>query len=461
MLVIISDLHLKDGTTGTSITADAFRVFAERLRSLAYRASWRQDGKYRPIESLDLLLLGDIFDHILSTRWLEQEAGQPGYARPWHDPSDPAFLAKIEAINRGTLQHNAEALQILKRISQGLVITLPPATEKGHPDHNAGERLPVPVRIHQMVGNHDWFLHLPGPAYDSMRQEIIETIGLANSPAPFPHDASESDTLMQLFRDHHVFGRHGDIFDSMNYNAEAGRDVATIGDALAIELFNRFPAAVHERLGSDLPQAFTDGLKELTNVRPALVTPLWVSNLIRNYAQTPELGNQVKRIWDDLGEQFLDLDFVRSQDKAFKFDTVDALQGILLFSRALPFDTINKMMTWMTEKFWGGKFSFAEHALLEQAFKERWAQYIVYGHTHIHEVVPLDSTYLGDRVLDQTYVNSGTWHSYHDLTLRDPHQHKFIGMHVMTYLAFFKGDERDGRPFESWAGTLSGHDKPI
>ena len=42
MLVIISDLHLTDGTSGETINAGAFRVFRERLSDLAYDASWRK-----------------------------------------------------------------------------------------------------------------------------------------------------------------------------------------------------------------------------------------------------------------------------------------------------------------------------------------------------------------------------------------------------------------------------------
>ncbi len=76
MLVIISDLHLTDGTSGETISAGAFRVFRQRLRDLAYDASKRADGTYRPIEEMDILLLGDVFDLIRSTKWLEKgEAG--------------------------------------------------------------------------------------------------------------------------------------------------------------------------------------------------------------------------------------------------------------------------------------------------------------------------------------------------------------------------------------------------
>jgi hypothetical protein len=36
MLVIIGDLHFTDGTSGTTIGEDAFKVFKGRLRDLAW-----------------------------------------------------------------------------------------------------------------------------------------------------------------------------------------------------------------------------------------------------------------------------------------------------------------------------------------------------------------------------------------------------------------------------------------
>jgi hypothetical protein len=46
MLVIISDLHLGDGTTANSIAPNAFQLFANRLNETAYFASFRKDGTY-------------------------------------------------------------------------------------------------------------------------------------------------------------------------------------------------------------------------------------------------------------------------------------------------------------------------------------------------------------------------------------------------------------------------------
>jgi len=68
--------------------------------------------------------------------------------------------------------------------------------------------------------------------------------------------------------------------------------------------------------------------------------------------------------------------------------------------------------------------------------------------------VPLDASYAEGYVLNQTYFNSGTWRRVHRQTELAPSEHEFIASDVMTYLAFFQADERSGRPFETWTGTL-------
>ena len=80
MLVIISDLHLGDGTTADSIPASAFRLFAKRLRQDAHFAAMNYRinepfGNYQPFEELDVLLMGDILDPLHSTRWLYSGMG--------------------------------------------------------------------------------------------------------------------------------------------------------------------------------------------------------------------------------------------------------------------------------------------------------------------------------------------------------------------------------------------------
>jgi len=467
MLVIISDLHLTDGTSGETIHPGAFRIFRSHLRELAYKASKRSTGVYQPITQIDLVLLGDILDIIRSNKWSMEQPGEPGYVRPWHDPQSPDFINKVSQINEATLTHNAAALGVFKRLSeQGISL---PNAKNGYPATNVGDlassdRVPVKVNIYYLVGNHDWFYHLPGSAYDQIRETVVDRIGLAHSAnQPFPHDPTELPALMETYRAHKLFARHGDIYDPINYNIQTGRNSSSLGDVVVVELLNRFPVVVEQELGDKLPTPFLEGLKELDNVRPNIITPIWVNGLMRHCYIEGKLAQQIQEIWNGLADQFLQLDFVREQDGLNPFDEVDKLQFMLKFSQILSFESLSRLLGWaINQKTLAGWIdnlssgsSYATHAMTEDAFVNRWANYIVYGHTHHHQTVPLDVSRVRGRPFQQLYFNSGTWRQVHDLANVEPRAEEFIGYYVMTYLAFFKADERRGRGFETWSGALS------
>ena len=52
------------------------------------------------------------------------------------------------------------------------------------------------------------------------------------------------------------------------------------------------------------------------------------------------------------------------------------------------------------------------------------------------------------------YLNSGTWRAVFDLACSRPQDADFFGYHVMTYLSFFKDDEREDCEFEAWSSSL-------
>ena len=169
----------------------------------------------------------------------------------------------------------------------------------------------------------------------------------------------------------------------------------------------------------ELPAGVIDSLRRITNVRPALATPLWISGQIRRYAESAALEAELKKVWDDLCDQFLQLDFVREQDKAFKLDIVDALELVLKISKRTSFQTLDDLVLWVHEKLRENDRSLAEHALQEPAFLDNSARFVVYGHTHHHEIVPLDSDGEPPNEQNQFYINSGTWRSYYDLAVKE------------------------------------------
>ena len=166
ILIIISDIHLMDGICGKSISASAFSLFADRLRELAFNASWLIDSTYHPINEIDILLMGDILDPLYFNHWLEAEPDGPGYMRPTTDSNAPEYAARLKTITINILQRNAGAVGVLKGLPEVDGFSLPRATHSGQPDMDARQRAPVSVRFHYMRRNHDWYYHLPVPAFD-------------------------------------------------------------------------------------------------------------------------------------------------------------------------------------------------------------------------------------------------------------------------------------------------------
>ena len=453
MLVISSDIHLGDGTTANSISPTAFELFSNRLRETAYYASFRQDGTYRPIENLDLLLMGDILDPLHSTLWLDTAPGAINYTRPWTNINNPNFATTVSETTKAIIDLNRESLELLRRCANGEIILLPPANARHEPDEASKERLPVRVRIHYMVGNHDWYYHLPGNAFDQVRKTIIESLGLCNDFGPFPYDLDEHPALREILQSYRVFVRHGDCYDKFNFDREKGRDHSTLGDVFTMDVCNRFPVEVQKRYGNELPTGIVDSLRRITNVRPALATPLWISGQIKRQAQSAALEIELKKVWDDLCDEFLQLDVVREQDKAFKFDIVDALQLVIKVSKRTSFETLNDIALWIHNRLRENGRSLAEHALQEPAFLDDSARFVVYGHTHQHEIVPLDADGEPPNEQNQFYINSGTWRSFYDLAVKDPKEQKFVRYQTFTYLTFYKDGERGGRLFETWSGA--------
>lgn len=454
MLIILSDIHLADGTCAKPVSQAAFELFVDRLKEIALNASWREDGRYRPLEQIDILLLGDILECLHSTLWLQDENGQPHAIRPWSDFHDPAYADLLDKITASILKNNAGSIALLRSLTEkGL--GLPPPTQKELPALKTRERVPVPVRIFYLVGNHDWYYHLPGQAFEAIREKVRQAFGLSNAPGPFPHEVRESDELRTLLAEYEIYAQHGDLYDRFNYFKEKGRNAASLGDALGVEVLNRFPLEVEKQMSADLPPGIVDSLRELVNVRPALAVPLWISGQLRQNNVSRKHQEKLKSIWDELCNQFLTLPLVREADKRFKFDLIDGLEVAIKLTDRISFKTLDEVVIWLRRKMWGNEISFAHFALREEAFLQRKARFIVYGHTHHHEVVPLDSIPAGPHKTNQMYLNSGTWHTYYDLALYKPEEQKFVPYQVLTYLSFYRGDERGGRRFETWSGAFS------
>ena len=447
MLVFISDLHIGDGSTGAILEPGAIDLVTDRLCDLAYRASWRAGGNYQPIDRIDLVLLGDVFDLIHSQRWLA------GTARPWNDPLSSAVAETTAGIVDDILRRNVESIRRLRCLATEATVSVPQADITGQPLLGVDE-LPVAVRTHYMVGNHDWLLHLAGPHYDIIRHKVAHHLALANlHNRPFPHDAVESDELLDTLRRHRALARHGDIFDPLACSED--RDVASLSDAISIELVGRFLAEIETTIGADLPAATMTGLKELDQIRPMLLIPAWIEGLLERTVPSLALRKQVKQLWDSLvDDPLLELEIVRQRNHESPVELIDGLAAALKFSKRDSGDWTGRTFRWLNSLHGATSESYLVHALAEPDFRNRRARHIIYGHTHAAETIPLDASHADGYVLNQTYFNAGTFRRVYRPTQAIA-RHEFAAMDSLSLVALYQADERSGRPYETWSGTLA------
>lgn len=446
MLLVISDLHLTDGSATSTLHPGAMHLFIQQVRDLAERAGWRTNGRYQPIDRLDLVLLGDTFDIINSNRWLETGC------RPYGTTTTPEIAQVTADIVDEILRQNQPTLQLIRALVSDEIVTVSPANQQGQP-MAMSDGIPVAVRTHYVVGNRDWMLRLKGSAFDLIRQRISHHLGLATPyNKPFPHDVCESDELLEVLRQHRSYARHGDIFDPLSFSGD--RDVASISDAIVIELFGGFLRTLSEQMGDSLSCTVLQQLAEIQHIRPMVLAPVYIEGLLQRCCNSPAQRKQIQRTWDTCVEKLLALPLLREQETINSLQVVDGLESCLSFRRRLAHGWGEQSRLWMQQMRGAVSPSFMQHAIAEQDFRNRRARHIIYGHTHNVEQIPLDASHADGFVLNQMYFNTGTWRRTYQPTQIPGCEQEFIGTESMSTVALYQGDERSGRSFETISGTL-------
>jgi hypothetical protein len=139
----------------------------------------------------------------------------------------------------------------------------------------------VKVHLHYMIGNHDWHYHLPDPAFNNLRAEIVEAFGSSNSPMAFSFELKGSAELSNLLTHHKVYAQHGDMKDSFNYNKNKGRDASSLADAFVVEILTSSPTRRNNSWGVSFPQ----GLR-----KAFAIWPMFVRHLPHRYGSAASCG---------------------------------------------------------------------------------------------------------------------------------------------------------------------------
>ena len=429
MIVVISDIHLNDGTVCTGTDAGAAELFWENLRDQVDRAGHRSDGSIKPVDTVDLILLGDIFDFIRSNRWLAE------CARPW-DPIN-AIVPTVSAICEDIIATNSEFLAVFKENAQKPIKV------------TGGE---VTVNVHYMVGNHDWMLWASVPAMHDVRKRIVEVMGLSKTVGrQFCWTIGENQYLETQCLKHRTYVQHGDMHDSVNYHAWQGRGAASLGDAIVIELVTAWPRKALELVAQRSPNhslsaQTVERIKEIDNVRPSSQAAVYARRVIES------LTDPIHRaaLSDALKECTSAITKTEIYRRVLKNNPTVALQ-IAALNWLQPFvpTPVMSAITWVADLFDTG---YATAASKEKWVDTNWCDFVVYGHTHVAEVTGIGAPMLGKQKI---YINSATWRPSHtEIKMGKLESFPYFHQKNMTWVAIYQGNERKGKTHEIWDGSL-------
>jgi len=435
MLVFISDLHFVDGTAGEhNLSSRAFEYFFDDLAAIAKKAS-------NHIKEIKLVFLGDIFDLLRTEKWF----GCPVDERPW-GTKEQAIETNAQTIF-DAIKNHAENDKSFRIIRQGI------------PNLQARCNLESAPTVTYVPGNHDRLCN----RYVSLRREVCDTLGIPLSQ----HDPA--DPFSHSFQDlaHGAFARHGHEYDKYNYEGGNSYTLADyqrvpIGDPITTELVARLPYEMAQRIAPIQwltpaeKKNIISNFQEIENVRPVSATVEWLLYKVRQERRIKEI---VEDAVQAVVDYFDDLAFVKKwyerHDKWTEWlDEADKIQALLFLLR--------NFKIYRTEQLWKlaleAEEYFSKDDLLEAAPREyehldSRIRYVVYGHTHDPLVAAIRS-FPGDPFpLEQVYLNTGTWRGRFYRATQD---NSFIGWKNMTYVIFYKEDERaTGFPvFETWTGAL-------
>ncbi len=421
MQVFISDLHLTDGTSGQTINSGAFKVFRDNLEILVESIQ-----KKAKVHDLKIVLLGDIFDVIRSTQWID--AGDD--VRPWSD-AGPAQNEVLRNIVQ-TILANAENQESLSYLTDLREFT---------------DRKGLGFELQYVIGNHDWLIN----RYPDCRRDVATALGLPDvrTVPLFPTELFDPD--------YRTIARHGDIYDTYNYSGD--RDKSSIGDAVVVELLNRFPLDAEEKLAAlvldgeitpDQRDEVVTDLRELDNIRPIFDAASWIL-MTSDKAGNDSVRQVLKETWQSRVDAFCEAPFI----KQMSTDSCDQIRAGLQLSSHISARLLEALAQ-LKARFWpsGPEGPHLKSAFWEGKIRSGEADYVIYGHTHQHVITPLDHLLVNNRSRDMIYFNTGTWRQTWNKVAFDKVNREFVGWKVLTYVAFYRQEENGDHSFEVWNGVL-------
>ncbi len=468
MLVVISDLHLNDHTSGRhSPPPDAFeRVFLPQVVSLA---------RSRRARDVKLLLLGDTFELMRSEHWLRADEAD----RPWGDHAQ----ADVDAADGSESGRTAQVcLRILGRLpSNRLRASVPEDTILYHNwellegIRQFGERVrselghALAVEVLFVPGNHDRLTNV----YASVRDEVARILGLTINHQTVDGDPDGTWWFRSSFVDpqHGAFGRHGQEFDYWNYGGEndftrRGHIQVPVGDALGIEFATKLPHRIALRREDNplITDSLVEFIKDIGLVRPFTDAIRWLYFAIKR-EDSGAVRASLNEAFDEVVTEILDLKFIQQWRSPGTLTDELVRAASSRWLRWIPKALIDRLDAEEILPFFAGighnPRNPEEDVHLRAAYREQiWRedpriQLILYGHTHFPVQRPLDAAHDHEVI----YINTGTWRdSIFRTTLYD-RDADFLKLGQIAFTTIYRADEDTDRKsgetvsFDAWSGA--------
>ena len=397
MLIVMSDLHLADSSSNNLNG----RSYNYNLPPEVYTSYFKEISEFlrdSSIESIDLVLAGDVFEITRSALWhkalfkpyLHNAEVTPG------SEAEAQVLKVIEAINRD------------ERVNATLNVF-----------RNLDAFYQKPVRVHFVPGNHDRLAN----ASPAIRTRIQELVGLKADATVFDNQYLYYDNGDPL-----VLVRHGHEYDRQNFSLDfrAWPEIPTIikkefydkpvlGDIVTSEIVAELPLLFREHYGDaaiiskeDLSRLYKR-LIDFDNVRPtnALVNFLFTTPGMSKSEVWKFIEPVMLKLLDnlaispDIEPNLINLGHIKGAS-AF---TLRSVLRTRLWRKGLPFWVMKALLNPAFKK---SKISTNLQLIMrEQCLKgeNSTVKCVVSGHTH-NALVELLNV---DKGVEKYYINSGTF----------------------------------------------------
>lgn len=285
MLIVISDLHLSDGTSCHNLSHRAFSHFFDYIKG-----SMRKE-----YEELIVVFAGDTLDLLRSEYWMTVEDKE----KPWNN-STP-YHPHLKHILSNAIEANNTSLDIIRQ-----------ADKQFHP---------IPIQKYLIPGNHDRMIgEIDG--YNDILKNAFGNVSIVNG-----------------YYENEAYGvviRHGHEFDVYNFEA----DGIPIGDVNTVELFVRLPFEIKKKF----PE-LEDELKSIEDIRPQWR----IFDYLQTTYSEGEIKSFIEESIKKTVNYFFTIPYVREwikkHDKSLNpLDEADKLEYMLFLSKIIPIGWAEKLL---------------------------------------------------------------------------------------------------------------------